>query len=119
MRAAACKAPADQLRNWHQRPRSERPGDAGRGQRPQHDVAGSARFFATNETIFTTADIPLPGYPKVVLSPIVLGKSLPSNLPPSLNIPWTPVLHEHPLAVGVPTGLTHGLNLSNNSALFG
>ncbi|MGD0810302.1 MAG: substrate-binding domain-containing protein [Acidimicrobiales bacterium] len=56
----------------------------------EHDVAGSARFFATNETIFTTADIPLPGYPKVVLSPIVLGKSLPSNLPPSLNIPWTP-----------------------------
>jgi hypothetical protein len=56
----------------------------------EHDVSGAARFFATNETIFTTADIPLPGYPKVVLSPIVLGKSLPSNLPPSLNIPWTP-----------------------------
>lgn len=62
----------------------------------QHDVAGSARFFATNEIIYTTKDIKVPGYPKVVLTPIVLGKTLPSNLPPSLNIPWTPTFMNIP-----------------------
>ena len=56
----------------------------------QHDVAGKARFFDTNEIIYTTKDISIPGYAKVGLTPIVLGKTLPSNLPPALNIPWTP-----------------------------
>ena len=56
----------------------------------QHDVAGKARFFATNEIIYSTDPIKIPGYPKVVLTPIVPGKTLPSSLPPSLNIPWTP-----------------------------
>jgi len=62
----------------------------------QHDVAGAARFFATNEIIYTTDNIAIPGYPKVVLTPIVLGKTLPSNLPPSLNIPWTPTFMNIP-----------------------
>jgi ribose transport system substrate-binding protein len=56
----------------------------------QNDVAGKARFFATNEIIYTTDPIKIPGYPKVVLTPIVPGKTLPASLPPSLNIPWTP-----------------------------
>ncbi len=62
----------------------------------QHDVGGAARFFATNEIIYTTDNVAIPGYPKVVLTPIVLGKTLPSNLPPSLNIPWTPTFMNIP-----------------------
>jgi len=56
----------------------------------QHDVAGKARFFNTNEIIYTTKAVAIPGYPKATLTPIVLGKTLPANLPPALNIPWTP-----------------------------
>ena len=56
----------------------------------QHRVAGSPRFFSTDEIIYTTKVVSLPGYPNVKLTPIVPGKSLPGNLPPSLNIPWTP-----------------------------
>jgi ribose transport system substrate-binding protein len=56
----------------------------------QKHVAGKARFFSTNEIIYTTDNISIPGYPKVQLTPIIVGKTLPANLPGSLNIPWTP-----------------------------
>ena len=56
----------------------------------QHRVAGSPRFFSTDEIIYTTKVVSIPGYPNIKLTPIVPGKSLPSSLPPSLNIPWTP-----------------------------